>query len=170
MDLTPEQLKDMMAQAGAAQAAADASARALEQVLHQALCRLVPPGTVVDLRDRNLPSFLTTLKTVHGADRGTHVFRIERINGVALRAHTPTISQWSCDAVPISEATGQDMRATAGNSRGGSRTTVSMSGHLSQDRLGESLAKEMERMLKELTGPPCASSPPVLAPKGRRPR
>ena len=168
--LTPERLKQMLADAEKAQAAADASAQALEKVLHEALCRLVPEGSVIDLRDRQLPSCLSSLKTTHGADRGTHVFRIVRINGVSLRARTPTVSQWSCEAVPISETTGQDMRATAGNSRGGSRTTVTMTGYLSHDRLGDSLDAEMERMIQGLTGAPYVTPPTVPTPKSRRPR
>jgi hypothetical protein len=176
MALTPDRLTALFDRAAETQAAADACAKALAQTLTTALRRLVPVGTIVDLRERNLPAFLATLKTTHGADRGTRIFRIVEVNGVTVRANTPTISQWGCEAVPISETTGQDMRATAGNSRSGARATVSMSGYLSQDYPNETLEAEMNRLIQTLTGPPyVAPARPSVTPTGspkapRRPR
>lgn len=105
----------------------DALALALTHVFR----KLLPEGTVIDLRrgrDDPPPDYMARVRTLAGNDRGTLVFRIVKVLYVDVDARTPELSTWVADAVPISEKTGKDMKATAGGRA--SRTTVRLHGNV----------------------------------------
>lgn len=84
----------------------------LTEHMAQALCLLIKPGTVIDLRQsRSLPRcFWAGFTTTHGNADGTRIFRIESSPTVIADADHPWLSRWYCEATPISERAGQDMR------------------------------------------------------------
>lgn len=116
-------LKDLIDDAERKTLVADAATDAARRAIHAAMERLLPPGTVIDLRDpaRERPEYLVMVKTLAGKDHGTRVFRIERITSVRFDAIRPELTKWEADATPISEKTGRDMNgsvAHSANSRG----------------------------------------------------
>lgn len=170
-----EQLNQLLAKANETQAVANQACRELGGFLLASLERLVPAGTVIDLRSWDLPPHLASLKTISGTDRGTHIFRIEQVVGVQANATTPTLSHWTCDAVPVSETTGKDMLASAGKRNTG-LAAVHMRGTLSRAfamDMKKSMVDELDRMVTLLTtsepyAPGLVDAPPVKTPS--RPR
>lgn len=125
---TPEAL-NLLAAARDAKAACDRATNSLSQALHAALTTLLPVGMVIDRTARKVPEYLFSVKTMAGNDRGTHLFRIEKLVCVNFSISHPALSRWEADATPISEVTGKDMKASAGN-KGRTRSTVRLVGQL----------------------------------------
>jgi hypothetical protein len=153
---TADCLNQLITEARAAQEKASTCRKALESVLFGELRRLVPEGSTIDLRDRKLPDHLASLRVTNGASRGTHVFRITKVGNVHFDSATPMLSKWTCEAVPISETTGQDMSATTANVRGAKqRATVLMQGHICREYdPDEKMSDELSRLIKNMTGDP----------------
>lgn len=88
-----------------------ATARATEAI-HSAFARILPPGSIIDLRDRpnrDTPDYLRSVKTIAGKDHGSHIFRIEQITRIRFDPTCPELSKWEANATAISEKTGKDL-------------------------------------------------------------
>jgi hypothetical protein len=142
------QLTELLADAIRTRTAADAASRAVREHLCAKLRELIPPGTVIDLRQRKLPGYVVGLKLIGGNDRGTHLYRIDAVAAVDEDVNYPPLSYWECDATPLSEKTGEPMSARAGNNRG-QRTTVRLRGAVSQMR--DVSDAEMAQFLKDFS-------------------
>ena len=117
-------LKNLIDDAERKTTVANAAAAAARLAIHTAMERLLPPGTVIDLRDpaRERPEYLCLVRTLSGNDHRTRVFRIDRLVSVRFDALRPELTEWEADATPISEKTGKDMSgrvAHSTNQRGG---------------------------------------------------
>lgn len=82
----------------------------------------MPVGLVINTKgtpnsQNPRPPYLLDVKTIHGNSRGSGLFRIEKVRCIELHPRHLHLSKWQCDATPISEKTGKDMSAAAGNSR-----------------------------------------------------
>lgn len=133
--MTEPELLNLIAEADRAATAAQAANDALCAALLGALRHLVPVGTIIDLDARDKArTYLWQLKTLAGKDHGARKFRVEHVRSVDVSPRHPTLTKWSCDAVPISGKTGKDMKASAGNRGATKRTTVRLSGYIAADR------------------------------------
>jgi hypothetical protein len=104
---------------------------AVEESLLEALRQIIPSGMIINTRALGQqPDCVLTLKTVTGNDRGTSIFRVERICSVEVNLTHLSLSKWVCEAIPISEKTGKDMSASSGNSRHGTRNNVRLQGYV----------------------------------------
>lgn len=150
MDILP--LQDLIniaaEQSRAAQAASDAAADAIQAAMQ----RLLPPGTVIDLRvPKGLPEYLILVRTAAGRDHGTRVFRIEQFAGVSFNPLQPELAKWFAYATPISEKTGKDMDGRAPHAVSRHGKTVRIAGDISVDRdLEEPLDERLARMIAML--------------------
>lgn len=125
------EIQAIFSAADAAQKEAALTKKAMAAVLLQAFQRLMPPGTLLDLRfsrENPPPAYLTRVRTLQGNDRGTKVFRIVNVVAVDAEPGYPDLSTWIADAVPISEKTGKAMLASTGRSSG--RETVRLHGNV----------------------------------------
>lgn len=104
----------------------------MASALLQVFQKIMPPGTILDLRfgrHNPPPIYLSHVRTLRGNDRGTKVFRIVKVVAVDATPSHPDFSTWIADAVPISEKTGKDMLASSGHSAG--HATVRLHGQAS---------------------------------------
>ena len=84
----------------------------VKKVVEEMLANIMSTGSVIDVRRDTgvpLPDHLVMVRTIGGRDFGTTRFRIESKPIVELRKHGVEMSQWTCEATPISEKTGRDM-------------------------------------------------------------
>lgn len=103
----------------------------IEQALTEAMRKLLPTNSVIDLEIvENTPSFLMSVVTLQGSDRGTKLFRIENVLRVDIDLLHPNLSRWHADAIPLSRKTGKDMSGRPGNKRSAARTTVRIAGYI----------------------------------------
>jgi hypothetical protein len=99
----------------------------LSQKRCESCCLLI----VIDLEIvENTPSFLMSVVTLQGSDRGTKLFRIENVLRVDIDLLHPNLSRWHADAIPLSRKTGKDMSGRPGNKRSAARTTVRIAGYI----------------------------------------
>ena len=133
--------------AAAAARAADEADAALGLMMKRALEILLKPGKIINRRDRHCPDWLVSARTTAGNDRGTHLFRIAGKLSIEVKGSMPCLSAWRVDAVPISEKTGKDMLASAGN-KGRTRETVRLSGYIGGRDRDESSKDAVLRMVR----------------------
>lgn len=85
----------------------------LRELYVRILSAYLHPGALVDLNDRaqhRVYRFLAFTSVVGGNSRGTRIFRIESLPRVEVHADgDPCLSYWTCEAAPISAATGNAM-------------------------------------------------------------
>lgn len=116
--------------------------------IFQSVKRLMPPGTVIDLRNvRNLPEHLRLVKTVAGRDHGTRIFRIERITTIGLDSLHPELATWEADAIPISEKTGKDMDGSVARRNGKAVRLCGSITHQHEHGLDEPSESQLARMV-----------------------
>jgi hypothetical protein len=132
--LTRDSLYALMIEtADTARLAAD-QAELLRRHFQQALLVLLPVGSVIDLRPRrDMPSYLARLSTVRGNDRGSKLFRIERVGLSNYNAVHPGLSELSIEATPISMTTGKEMSGVSGGKSFSSKTTIRLAGMLDDE-------------------------------------
>lgn len=148
MSTTPEQL---LATAEAADKANREAMAALREALQRLGDRLLPVGSVIDLRQRPLPEHLATVKTIRGNARGSHKFQIAEAPQIEISIHHFELATWSCEAFPLSEKTGLPMSG-ATNSHW-SKETVKIRGHfLNPYDLEKDLSQSRRRFLDVLAG------------------
>lgn len=119
----------------AAHEAAAKAKEAMAALMLSAFQKLLPPGTIIDLRyskGNPPPDHMIRVRTMSGNDRGTKLFRVVKVVYVEASPIHPELSTWVCDAVPISEKTGKDMKASPGNGVG--RDTVRLHGNVGSER------------------------------------
>lgn len=111
--------------------AATHARKEMASVMLRAFQRLISSGSVLDLRfskENPPPPYLARVRTMRGNDRGTKVFRIVNVVAVEVDPIHPDLSTWIADAVPISEKTGKDMKASTGH--GNNQDTVRLHGNV----------------------------------------
>lgn len=149
---------------------ASAAAETMAEVMHCAIQNLLPSGTILELNRRPLPEYLTCVRTINGNDRGTRTFRVVQVTGVGANPLHPDLSKWICEAVPISEKTGRDMR---GSTHGAdSRSTVRLCGYFGNIGLDEPEQKMLDRLtgwIAKIAGDGVASSDGGRPPDRDRP-
>lgn len=121
----------MFADAKAKHEAAQAAKRAMATMMLSAFQKLMPAGFILDLRfskETPPPAHLWRVRTMRGNDRGTKVFRIVNVVTVDADPMNPSLSAWIADAVPVSEKTGKDMKASSGHV--GGQATVRLHGNV----------------------------------------
>jgi hypothetical protein len=155
--LTPSDIKAIFDDAEAKHDAAAQARDALAAIMLAAINKLVPPGTVLDLRfgRSKPPGHLARVSTMSGNDRGTKVFRVVKVLSVDAKPGSPELSTWTCEAVPISEKTGKDMLASTGHYSG--KQTVRLSGSMSVEwGSDEAPQAAVERVVELVTKELCA--------------
>lgn len=128
--------------------ASAATARATAAI-QSAFVRLLPPGTVFDLRDRrkrDFPDYLRSVKTIGGKDHGSQIFRIEQITQVRFDPTRPELATWEANAMAISEKTGKDLDGRVSHSLSNRGKCVCITGtlciaHSPEETVDEQIAR-----------------------------
>lgn len=136
--------------------ASSATARATAAI-QSSFVRLLPPGTVFDLRDRrnrDFPDYLRSVKTIGGKDHGSQIFRIEQITQVRFDPSCPELATWEANAVAISEKTGKDLDGRVAHSLSNRGKCVSITGalciaHSPDETVDEQIARMISMFEKE---------------------
>lgn len=99
----------------------------LKEQLETVMCALLPVGSTIRRAQRSGPGWLWRVQTMRGNDRGTNTFVIASKPSVEPNTAHPDLSRWSCEAIPVSEKTGNPM---SGKSHGpdGKKETVRLVG------------------------------------------
>lgn len=126
----------------------------LEQEMMTLVTPLFPSGLVVNMQDlatfKRMPWWVGAWR-YSGNDRGTCIFRVERLMGISFNVHSPEHSYWSAEVTPISEKTGKPMSA---RTNGVGSSSMVMRGQLaavSVEKEFESAAAYSEAARRSLT-------------------
>jgi hypothetical protein len=106
-----DELGVAMEDAQAAQARYECARAAFSASLAKIMGILLPIGTIIDRHERRPPRWLFNVKTMAGNDRGANRFQIVGPITIDPVLTHPTLSNWYCDAVPLSPKTGKPMSA-----------------------------------------------------------
>ncbi|MEX3984087.1 hypothetical protein AB4Y45_34600 [Paraburkholderia sp. EG287A] len=142
--MTPREVKAIFQQADQKRREADAASDAMAAVLLQAMRKILPEGTVIELNRRPVPEYLLHVRTLSGNDRGTRTFRVVNVVAVDVDPTRPELSKWMCDAVPVSERTGKDMK---GSTHSRSSDTVRLHGDVGYLGIDESIEASRDRLV-----------------------
>lgn len=142
--MAPSEVLAIFEQADTKRREADAARDALAAVLLQAMRGLLPEGTVIELNRRPVPEYLLHVRTMAGNDRGTRTFRIVGVTSVDVDPTRPELSKWMCEAVPVSERTGKDMK---GSTHARTSDTVRLHGNVGYLGLDESIEASRDRLV-----------------------
>ncbi|MBK3780428.1 hypothetical protein G3A43_09335 [Paraburkholderia aspalathi] len=141
--MTEAEVKVILQDATDKRRAADQARDAMAAVLLRAMQKLLPPGTMLDLKQRRLPEYLIRVKTMSGNDRGTRKFKVVSVVRVDADPAYPDLSKWVCDAIPVSEKTGKEMSAST---HAATRDTVRLHGDFGYCRDDESVDGVFDRL------------------------
>lgn len=147
-------LLDLINEAKKRTAEADLATACAANAMKDSLEKLLPAGTVFNLRDRtkrNFPEYLRSVRTIGGKDHGSKIFRIEQINLVILDPRNAELASWEADATAISEKTGKDLDGSVAHSANNRGRFVRIAGSLCVSRSPEeSTEDQIARMLDAL--------------------
>lgn len=146
---TLQDVRAVFADAKAKHEAAQSAKRAMESLVLNAFQQLMPTDFILDLRfskDNPPAAHLGRVRTMRGNDRGTEIFRVVKVVAVDADPMNPSLSTWIADAVPVSEKTGKDMKASSGHVSG--QATVRLHGNVGCEYgLDEPVEAAEERVL-----------------------
>jgi len=154
--------KSVLAAIASAKEAHDQLATAtlvLTSELELVMRKLLKPGMTIKRNQRGNPFWLFSIRTMRGNDRGTNTFLIASEITVEATAFAPELSTWHCEATPISEKTGEQMKGTS-HGPDGNRATVRLKGSICLDLL-ETGADE--QLLKVIEAADAAAEPRTSA-------
>lgn len=141
-----KELVALMAAMRQAEMALHAAELAVRKNLETAINALLPIGLKFNRLQCPRPPYLFRVKTMRGRDHSTNTFVIASPIMVKVNVAHPALSEWSCEATPISEKTDKPMDGSSHGADGQGQKTVRLKGEF--DPSWDSEEFENQRLLQ----------------------